>query len=392
MRDVENVLREAMADDVAAVTAPPDLTGRVQARNRHHRRVRVAAALVALAAMAVAAPLVTIEVRQAVSPADRPAVDEVDGVELTYLPDGLRRDPVDGLYLGDPHPWRAITGRWYPESVTGPEKSQEGVRVTVYRGEWIDFYEDRRILSYLTLPVGPRPLTEPVREEGGRVYFRTPPSELFGGWIDVIWPAADGVTLRVRVSDDLEGQLERIVRGLRVVAPGGGVGSSQPPSGGGGLCAPATNVLIPLQDNPLDPGWSRFGGVVLDHVPDGLEGPFVSVASASGLMDDPASARSWYYTYRWGTTRDMPEVISVRVGCGDAVPQDAAGLPTRWWPDKDAKPYHLPDGRPALLADDSGGTAIAWLARPGAVVELRVHRTFEAELDEILAGIEIISP
>src|SRR5690606_14814201 len=115
------------------VVAPPDLAHRVRARYRRHRQVRAAGALAVLTVLAVAAPLVTTEVRQGLSAADRPAVDEVDGVEVTYLPDGLRRDPVDGFDT-HVHQWRAVTARWYPESLTGPERYQHGVRVTVYRG------------------------------------------------------------------------------------------------------------------------------------------------------------------------------------------------------------------------------------------------------------------
>jgi hypothetical protein len=106
----------------------------------------------------------------------------------------------------------------------------------------------------------------------------------------------------------------------------------------------------------------------------------VSAAPASGLRDASTSAGSWYYTNRWGTVRDIPETITVRVGCGDAVPQDAAELPTQWWPDKNAEPYTLPDGRPALVAEDFDGTAVTWLQRPGAVAEVQVHRAFVAEL------------
>src|SRR5690606_12073913 len=140
----------------------------------------------------------TAEVRQTLSPADRPAVDEVDGVELTYLPDGLRRDPVDGFDILVNS--RAVTGRWYPESMTGPEKYQHGVRVTVYLEMRVDFSEDRRILPHRTRSV--MPPDQPVREVGGRVYFHSMSMPNEARWTDVLWPAGQDVTLRVRVSEE----------------------------------------------------------------------------------------------------------------------------------------------------------------------------------------------
>src|SRR5690606_23713700 len=140
------------------------------------------------------------------------------------------------------HQWRAVTGRWYPESMTGPGKYQDGGRGTVYRGAWVDVPEDRRILRHLTRTI--YPIVRPARAERGRVYFR---SLHDSRWTDVLWPAGNDVTLRVRVSEEFAGDLDRIVRGLRVVGPGRDIvldPGRQPPQEAGGLCAPTTNIEL----------------------------------------------------------------------------------------------------------------------------------------------------
>jgi hypothetical protein len=400
MRDLEHALREAMAEDVAGVAMPPDLTERIRARYRHHRRVRAAGALAALFVFAVATPLVvTAGVGQQVDPASGPAVGDVDGVELTYLPDGLRRYPVDGYDRPGMASWRAVTARWYPEARTGPDQYEHGVRVTVYRGDGVDFTEDPQVLSHLTRPIRQVPLTSPQRRSDGRVYFRTPPFTPpedwpFPQWIDVFWPADDGVTLRVRVSADLEDELDRIVSGIRVTGPGDRLWfdpAQQAPPAAGGLCAPETNVE--LRPSRLDSGWQEFGGVVLRHVPGGHDGPhLLRAVPALGLADEQSATRIWQYTYRWGSVWNM----TVDVFCGD-LHQHPGALHEWGLVERAAHPYALPDGRDAFRVRyrhgvDREGISIFWYERPDAVIQLRVDQRHAAELDDILAGIEVIHP
>lgn len=400
MRDMEHALREAMADDVAEVTVPPDLAGRVRARFLHHRRVRAAGALAALTALVIATPLVvTAGVGQQVDPASGPAIDEVDGVELTYLPDGLQRDPIDGYDRPDEASWRAVTARWYPEALTGRDKYDHGVRVTVYRGDRVDFSEERQVLSHLTRPIRAFPLTSPQRRMDGRVLFRTPPFTPpddwpFPQWIDVFWPAGDGVTLRVRVSVDLEDELDRIVNGLRVTGLGDQLWfdpAQQAPPAAGGLCAPETNVE--LRPSRLDAGWQEFGGVVLRHVPGDHDGPYLlSTVPAAGLYEERSASRVWRHTYRWGSAWNM----AVDVFCGDLHGHPGA-LHEAGLVERAAHPYTLPDGRDAFRARhrhgvDREGVSVFWYERPDAVIQLRVDQRHAAALDDILAGIEVIHP
>ncbi|HLV57444.1 MAG TPA: hypothetical protein VKY81_01005 [Natronosporangium sp.] len=58
----------------------------------------------------------------------------------------------------------------------------------------------------------------------------------------------------------------------------------------------------------------------------------------------------------------------------------------------DARPYTLPTGRAGLVDRDVDRITVAWSEPAGAVVRPRVDPTYAEELDEIVAGIEIVNP
>lgn len=424
MRDMEGALRGAMAGEVADVSLPAGFAGQVRARHRRHRRIRVSATLASVVALVVAVPLATTAVLRDTAtppPADAPAVDEVDGVELTYLPDGLVRDPADGFDYGGGSMtgsgwtgWSAVTGRWHPDSGDYWRSSGylRGMRISVVRG-------DDPGLRSLADSVTGRPIAEPV-EESGRLVLR---SDIpFGGeWVDVFWPAGDGVTLRVRVSDDLEHELERVIDGIRVTGPGEPflVNPEQaPPPADGGFCDPATNlpVLPPgrsadwndrlPRDVPLGSEWDRFGGVTLGYAPDGLTGGLAVTLPVSGLNDGAGPSEAggapdrWIslHTYRFD---DEPYgSVVVEVTCGSEFPlndeQLAAHLGTKTAEPATPEPYPMARERPAYTVDghfdDEAGQRVGWLERPGVVVEVSVSGELVGQLDEIVDGIQLREP
>lgn len=106
------------------------------------------------------------------------AIDTVDGVELTYLPDDLRRDPADGFDQG--RGFTAVTGRWRPASAAPGDGYDRGVRVTVFRGEQVRFLQP---LAGVVVAAG----QDRPEERDGRVEMRAPD----GAWIDVFWHLAE---------------------------------------------------------------------------------------------------------------------------------------------------------------------------------------------------------
>jgi hypothetical protein len=403
MRDIEGALRGAMADDVAGVSLPAGMAGRVRARHRRHRRVRLTAAVAGLAAIVVAVPLVTDAVLRDTAtppPADAPVVDEVDGVAVTYLPDGLARDPVDGFDIGGagdpPDGWTAVTGRWRPEGVRPGAGYDRGVRLTVFRGQRPD------LLWVLARTSGVLGEDEPLPDEqDGRVVVHTPvdPAVGDGNWVDVFWHATDEVTLRVRVSADLEPVLERIIDGIRVVGDGepvpfGADRDSAPPAAD--LCAPQTNREIRYDVGGHD--WSGYGGVDVRVVPAELAGGGFSWSTAARGLVDTAESGRWMYRFDWRFAGDDGWPFTVRVTCGDRAPRDVGSL-ERFVAGSGTQPlepvpYQRPDGRPAFTVmdhfDASGwGQRVAWLVRPGAVVEVSVTDGLVGYVDEIVAGVAL---
>lgn len=400
MGDIEQMLRQALADDAATVTPPPDLAGRVGRRHqRRQRRVRAAVALGGLAVLITALPVVLmVEGRGAPVPPAAAAVDAVGGVELTYLPDGLLRDPVDGYDYGGGRwtergwtGWTAVTGRWWPGGgQRGPDHS--GVRVTVYRGEYVDaltVLARPLVASFDALPPDP----------GDRLELRTPIDSGEGEWVDVFWRADDEATVRVRVSDDLMGDLERIIEGVRVVGPGESVwydGDAAPPANGG-FCAPETNRHLPAASRVTGPGWDRFGGVDVGYLPDALSaGGLVEMHAASGLVET-AEAGRWSYRYAWRFPADDSWPVTVRVTCGHGAPQDRDQLRSfvaaSGTEPLTPEPYQLPGGQPAFRVDDhfdGMGARVAWLVWPGAVVEVSMTQGLVDELDEVVANVDVV--
>jgi hypothetical protein len=403
MRDMEGALRGAMADEVADVSLPAGFAGQVRARYRRHRRIRVSATLASVVALVVAVPLATTAVLRdtaAPPPADAPAVDEVDGVELTYLPDGLVRDPVDGFdHGGSGDGWTALTGRWRPQGAGPGEGYDSGVRLTVFRGERPD------LLPVLARTSGV--LDEDERlpdEQDGRVVLHTPidTGDGDGQWVDVFWHATDEVTLRVRVSDDLAAEVERIIDGVRVVGDGGpvpfGADRDAPPPEVG-LCAPETNREIQYEFGEHD--WLGYGGITVGHVPAQLAGgSFTWSTAARGLVDTAESGR-WSYRFDWRFPADDSWPFTVRVTCGDQVPQDADEL-ERFVADSGVQPlapqpYQMPDGQPAFTVPDhfdtpDHGQRVAWLERPGAVIEVSMAPGVEDMIDEVVASVTVEPP
>jgi hypothetical protein len=412
MRDLESVLREAMAEDVAAVIPPPDLAGQVRARHVRHQRMRVAAALAAAAVIVVAVPVATTVVRQQAGPPPAepaPAVDEVDGVRLTYLPDGLRRDPVDGMDFFDGEMteagwtgWTARTGRWNPDTdhIDQFGRYYGGLRVTVFRGEQV---ADPTTLAPALHGWDERPAEWPDEH----VVFRGNA----GGerqWLNVVWQADDDLVLRVRIGDDLEHELDRVIEGVRIVGSGDRLivdPGREPPPAGGGLCDPATN-LAAISSGPLPPAeWDEFGGAIVHHVPDALEGGFSEALPSRGLSDWLAE-EWWMYSYRWSSPGDDDPSMLLFVYCADWGPQDAGQMAnfasTIGWPDQ-SQPYTTPTGRPGLVADshflpsDLPGAAppgrqVLWLEQPGVMIRMSVDGSLVSELDEILASVRLRHP
>jgi hypothetical protein len=425
MGDMEGALRGAMADEVADVSLPAGFAGQVRARHRRHRRIRVSATLASVVALVVAVPLATTTVLRDTAgppPADAPAVDEVDGVVVTYLPDGLVRDPVDGFDYGGPSfadrqgdgwtdrliegtglsdvRWTARTARWHPDRPDNHRVFgyQHGVRVTVFRGDGV---ED---LPALAESIPGNRTAEP-EELDGRLVFRS--DIVFAGeWIDVLWPVADGVTLRVRVSDDLEDELERVLDGLDVTGPGEGFlidAAQEAPPGDGGFCTPASNRPLTSAGQVLGDEWDHFGGVTVGQLPAGLLGGFDHAMPVSGLNDfggptvDHGAPDHWQYAYVYRFADTDEEALRVTVACGSDFPRDAEQLglflQLRW--SGEPQPHQLAGGRPAYVSDrheDLPGRQLGWLERPGVALEVSVSEELVGQLDEIVDSIQLREP
>lgn len=405
MREVAHALRQAMADEVASVEVPAELAARVRSRHHRRRRRRALASLAGVAATVAATPVVLTAVLPSwPPPADPPAaVDSVDGVELAYLPDGLERDPVDGFDFGGGAitengwtRWTAVTARWRPRSHDPGEPGgyHRGVRLSVFRGAQVG---SLRALAREVVAEG----AQPPAEQDGRIVARSPVQDGDGEWVDVFWRATDGVSLRVRVSEDLEPELARIVDGVRLVGDGdpppfGADRDSPPPEVG--LCAPETNREIAPGAGRHD--WLGYGGVTVSYVPAGLsDGSFSWSIAASGLVDTAESGR-WSYRFDWRFPGDDGRPFTVRVTCGDRAPQDPESL-QRFLAGTGAasapEPYPMAGGVPAFTVDGhlyspSGGRRVAWLPRPGAVVEVSLVEGIADELDEVVDGIRLDRP
>jgi hypothetical protein len=386
MRDIEGALRGAMADEVADVSLPAGMAGRVRAQHRRHRRIRLTAALAGLAAIVVAVPLVTDAVLRDTAtppPADAPVVDEVDGVALTYLPGDLERSQVDGWSSGPPG-WTEVTGRWRPVGTTPDDEPywDHGIRLTVFRGEGVDDLNE--LVSTVWVGQGAAP-----RERFGRAVGRLP--QRAGEWIDVYWRPEPGVALRLRVSDDLEPEIRAIRDGIRVGA-GDGLPAGAPSTSRDGLCGLLTRMgYWPSEGSEAArSGQEAIEGLAVGVVPDGLtRGVFHSEEDFGQWgINRPGT---WVYGYQWFAADDASIYLSVVVTCGElARDLDNFHRYSHRHDDYDEpRPYPEVGASPtttALSAD--GGQAVYWQPHPGIVLEVAVGRVFVAGLDEIIAGIE----
>lgn len=396
MRDIEDALRAAMADDVAGVVAQPDLAGRVRARHRHHQRMRLTAALAVVAAIVIVVPMTAAVVRHdAAPPANSvPALDEVDGVRVGYLPDGLRRDPVDGVDFGGGEMtpggwtgWTARTGRW-DSAPTGRADGRDSVRVIVVRAALVN---DTATFDRWVYP-GKDGMFRALAEYSGegRVFFRSSVED-DRQWRDVLWRAGDDLVIWVRVSEDLAHEHGRVVDGIEVVGPGDPLvldaGRHAPPAGGG-LCDPVTNLAVASSSPRSSPEWDRFGGVVVGYLPDGLaEGGFSDTVPRSGLAEDGR----WQYTYRWRWPGNNTDAMVLTVHCEEE-PEDAdlrgflpetgaAGEPERYAVLSPGRAYVIDEG-----LDAPGGRTVVWAAGQGAAAVLSVSERLVDHVDRIVTS------
>jgi hypothetical protein len=438
MTNLEMALRQAMQDDVAAVAVPPDLAARVRDRHRRHRqRVRVSAILVAAAVAVVAVPLVVARALPEAASDPGGVVDEVDGVELTYLPPGLHRGQTDGwdsseviLYPSTGRgaaEWTAVTGRWYPDepgSAANPlrpdaARAERGLRLTVFRGSaalqlddvvayawrWWDTGNYRAELGLE--PPGPDAdgRVRVVADSRGRLVDDFPGPDgvgEVGWWRDIYWSPQPGVVLRVGGSADLADELEAVADGI------GRIELAEPASGpADGLCGLESRHW-PWVPDPSAEG-RHFPGVSAGYVPEGLDERGTPGWQESGIFD--YGHGTWFYGYHWvaGVTEaeetDQSKRVSVAVICGEAArdldtvdryyPIYPRTVASKW--SDPPRPYPPVKGRPAAVVDhpnpDGGpgrvGRTVRWLERPGVVVEVYVGDSFASELDRIIDGIEI---
>lgn len=209
------------------------------------------------------------------------------------------------------------------------------------------------------------------------------------------------MSLRVRVSGDLESDLERVINGVRVAGPADGRWAARDDlaaSPGGGLCAPETNRPFDLVVGREAGPWQEFGGLRVTSVPEGSVAGALSYSTPTrGLVETVESGR-WSYRYDWRFPDGDSWPFTVRVTCGELAPQDAAGLrafvaeagaePLR------PTPYEMPGGEPAFAVTDhfdapGFGRRVAWLHRPGAVIEVSVSPGLDADIDDLVAGVQV---
>lgn len=334
------------------VNRTPGLTGRIQGGDtpRGHMTLWVARPGYGIrvhVSDALAGELPAIAAGVTVNPPPPPRSDEVDGIRLGHLPEGLTREN---------------TTRAGETSTTGTWRDAEGreLRVEVHRGGPSTRYWIRESLGV--------PTAVTTLGEGDRVRVAGP------GWTRELWLVDGGLAIVVTTNTDLD----RVMKGLRIKErrpEPKRVNRDQGVPVNGSLCD-ARSTTPPPPGKALPARRSVRGLWFTDRPKTLTRG--AGFTTFDGLVP---SGEMRIYGYTW-TRPGSPTRLSAGVVCGVQTSGQLAALVPG------AQPAVL-RGKPALTWARQGALYAMWLERPGAAVFSGGTADLTEGLEAVTGGLEV---